>query len=394
MMKKLGIPMPEAGMASNLEEALSIAKRLGYPLVVRPSYVLGGRGMEVVHDEDMLREYVAAAVEVTPERPILVDKFLENAIEAEADAIADGTDAFVPAVMEHIELAGVHSGDSACVIPPVSIPQKHLDTIYEYTKKIATKLKVVGLMNMQYAIANDTVYVLEANPRASRTVPLVSKVCGISMARLATQLMLGKKLPDLNVKPKEIPHFGVKEAVFPFNMFHTVDPLLGPEMRSTGEVLGLADSYGLAFFKAQQGTQLSLPCEGTVLITVVDSDKPAIVETAGEFIKLGFKIKSTENTHRFLADNGIKTEHILKMHEGRPNIVDAIKNKEIQLVINTPSGKLSKHDDSYIRKAAIKYKVPYITTTAAASAAVRGIAASLKGPNTVKSLQSYHAGIK
>ncbi len=394
MMKKLGIPMPEAGMASNLDEALVIAKRLGYPLMVRPSYVLGGRGMEVVHDEEMLRHYVAAAVEVTPERPILIDKFLENAIEAEADAIADGTDAFVPAVMEHIELAGIHSGDSACVIPPVSIPQKHLDTIYEYTKKIATKLKVVGLMNMQYAIANDTVYVLEANPRASRTVPLVSKVCGISMARLATQLMLGKRLPDLDVKPQYIPHFGVKEAVFPFNMFHTVDPVLGPEMRSTGEVLGLADSYGMAFFKAQEATQLSLPSNGTVLLTVVDSDKAAAVEIAREFIKLGFKIKSTENTHRFLADKGIKTEHILKMHEGRPNIVDAIKNKEIQLVINTPSGKLSKHDDSYIRKAAIKYKVPYITTTAAASAAVRGIAASLKGPNTVKSLQRYHAGIK
>jgi carbamoyl-phosphate synthase large subunit len=394
MMKKLGIPMAEAGMASNLDEALVIAKRLCYPLMVRPSYVLGGRGMEVVHDEEMLRHYVAAAVEVTPERPILIDKFLENAIEAEADAIADGTDAFVPAVMEHIELAGVHSGDSACVIPPVSIPEKHLDTIYEYTKKIATKLKVVGLMNMQYAIANDTVYVLEANPRASRTVPLVSKVCGVSMARLATQAMLGKKLSDLNLKPQEIPHFGVKEAVFPFNMFHTVDPLLGPEMRSTGEVLGMANSYGLAFFKAQEGTQSSLPSEGAVLITVVGTDKVSIVETAKEFTKLGFKIKATEGTHRFLADNGIKAEHILKMHEGRPNIVDAIKNNEIQLVINTPSGKLSKHDDSYIRKAAIKYKVPYITTTAAAAAAVKGIAARLAGPSTVKSLQKYHAGIK
>jgi len=394
MMKKLGIPMSEAGMASNLDEALVIAKRLGYPLMVRPSYVLGGRGMEVVHDEEMLRHYVAAAVEVTPERPILIDKFLENAIEAEADAIADGTDAFVPAVMEHIELAGIHSGDSACVIPPVSIPQKHLDTIYEYTKKIATKLKVVGLMNMQYAIADDTVYVLEANPRASRTVPLVSKVCGVSMARLATQVMLGKKLSDLNLKPQEIPHFGVKEAVFPFNMFHTVDPLLGPEMRSTGEVLGIANSYGLAFFKAQEGTQLSLPSEGAVLMTVVDTDKDSIVETAKEFTKLGFKIKATEGTHRFLADNGIKAEHILKMHEGRPNIVDAIKNNEIQLVINTPSGKLSKHDDSYIRKTAIKYKVPYITTTAAAAAAVKGIAARLTGPSTVKSLQKYHAGIK
>jgi len=273
MMEKLKIPMPESGMASNLHQALKIAGRIGYPLMVRPSYVLGGRGMEVVHDEDMLREYVAAAVEVTPERPILIDKFLVNAIEAEADAITDGTDAFVPTVMEHIELAGVHSGDSACVIPPVSIPQKYIDTICEYTRKIATELNVVGLMNMQYAIANDTVYVLEANPRASRTVPLVSKVCGISMARVATQIMLGKKLADLNLKHRHIPHFGVKEAVFPFNMFQEVDPLLGPEMRSTGEVLGLADSYGMAFFKAQEATQQVLPSNGTVLITVVWQQK-------------------------------------------------------------------------------------------------------------------------
>ena len=394
MMKKLGIPMPESGMASNLKEALAIAKRIGYPLMVRPSYVLGGRGMEVVHDEQMLRQYVAAAVEVTPERPILIDKFLENAIEAEADAIADGTDAFVPAVMEHIELAGIHSGDSACVIPPVSIPQKHLDTIGEYTRKIATELNVVGLMNMQYAIANDTVYVLEANPRASRTVPLVSKVCGLSMARLATQVMLGKKLSDLNLKHKEISHFGVKEAVFPFNMFPEVDPLLGPEMRSTGEVLGMADSYGLAFFKAQDATQQPLPIEGTVLITVAEPDKRSVVEIARAFSDLKFKIKATEGTHRLLTDNGINSEAILKVFEGRPNIVDAIKNSEIQLIINTPTGKLSKHDDSYIRKAAIKYKIPYITTTAAASAAVKGIAARRKGDTAVKSLQSYHAAIK
>ncbi len=394
MMKKLDIPMAESGMASNLDEAFAIAKRIGYPLMVRPSYVLGGRGMEVVHDKEMLQEYVAAAVEVTPERPILIDKFLENAIEAEADAIADGTDAFVPAVMEHIELAGIHSGDSACVIPPVSIPKKHIDTICEYTRKIATELNVVGLMNMQYAIANDVVYVLEANPRASRTVPLVSKVCNISMARLATQLMLGKKLSELDIKQRKIPHFGVKESVFPFNMFHTVDPILGPEMRSTGEVLGLADSYGLAFFKAQQATQLSLPCEGTVLITVFDKDKPAVLETAKAFSELGFKIMATEGTHQFLADKGIKTEHILKMHEGRPNIVDAIKNAEIQLIINTPAGKLSKYDDSYIRKAAIKYKVPYITTTAAAAAAVKGIAAHRTEPSAVKSLQSYHSAVK
>jgi carbamoyl-phosphate synthase large subunit len=393
-MRKLGIPQPESGMASTLEEALDVAERIGYPLMVRPSYVLGGRAMEVVHDEDMLKHYVAAAVDVTPERPILIDKFLENAIEAEADAVADGTDAFVPAVMEHIELAGVHSGDSACVIPPISIPDRHLDTIYEYTRKIAVELNVVGLMNIQYAIANDMVYILEANPRASRTVPLVSKVCNISMARIATQLMVGKKLADLDLKPKSIPHFGVKEAVFPFNMFPEVDPLLGPEMRSTGEVLGLADSFGLAFFKAQEGTQLCLPSEGTVLITISEKDRQAILEAARQFDELGFKIKATEGTHSFLAEHGIESETIRKMHEGRPNIIDGIKNKEIQLIVNTPSGKLGKHDDSYIRKAAIKYKVPYITTPAAAVAAAKGIAAFRRGHGQVKSLQSYHADIE
>ncbi|MFH1616402.1 MAG: carbamoyl-phosphate synthase large subunit [Planctomycetota bacterium] len=393
-MEKLGIPMPESGMASNLEEALKVARRIGYPLMVRPSYVLGGRGMEVVHDEQELREYVDAAVAVTPERPILIDKFLVNAIEAEADAIADGTDAFVPAVMEHIELAGIHSGDSACVIPSVSIPQKHLDTICRYTKKIAVELNVVGLMNIQYAIADDTVYVLEANPRASRTVPLVSKVCGISMARAATQIMLGKKLSELGLKEKKIPHFGVKEAVFPFNMFPEVDPVLGPEMRSTGEVLGLADSYGLAFFKAQEATQQPLPSKGTVLITVADSDKDFIVDTAGKFIKCGFGIMATKGTYEYLAAKGIQTQRVLKVYEGRPNIVDAIKNRQIQLIINTPVGKQSQHDDSYIRKAAIKYKIPYITTTTAAAATVNGIAASQNSQTSVRSLQSYHAGIK
>jgi carbamoyl-phosphate synthase large subunit len=393
MMRKLGIPQPASGMASTLEEALEVAEEIGYPLMVRPSYVLGGRAMEVVHDEEMLKHYVSVAVDVTPERPILIDKFLENAIEAEADAIADGTEAFVPAVMEHIELAGIHSGDSACVIPPISIPAKHLDTIYEYTRKIAVELNVVGLMNIQYAIANDTVYILEANPRASRTVPLVSKVCSISMARIATQVMLGKKLADLDLKRQSIPHFGVKEAVFPFNMFPEVDPLLGPEMRSTGEVLGMADSFGLAFYKAQEGAQQLLPSEGNVLITVSEKDRPAVLEVAREFYNLGFKIKSTVGTHTFLSENDIQSELILKMHEGRPNIVDGIKNQEIQLVINTPSGKLSKYDDSYIRKAAIKYKVPYITTLAAALAAARGIAAFRQGKDSVRSLQEYHAGI-
>ena len=394
MMEKLDIPMPEAGMASNLTEALKVADQIGYPLMVRPSYVLGGRGMQVVHDQEDLEEYVAAAVGVTPERPILIDKFLCNAIEAEADAISDGTDAFVPAVMEHIELAGVHSGDSACVIPPVSIKPKYIETINEYTKKIAIKLGVVGLMNIQYAIADDTVYVLEANPRASRTVPIVSKVCGLSMARIATQIMLGKKLTDLDLKHKKIQHFGVKESVFPFNMFQEVDPLLGPEMRSTGEVLGIADSDGLAFFKAQEATQQCLPTEGAVLMTVADTDKGEIIETAKAFTDLGFKVVATEGTHKTLTQQGIEAEPILKMHQGRPNIADAIKNKEIQLIINTPIGKISKFDDSYIRKAAIQYKVPYITTTSAAAASARGIGAKQQGKGDIKSLQEYHATIK
>jgi len=394
MMDKLGIPMPKSGMASNLEQALKVAGGIGYPLMLRPSYVLGGRGMEVVHDEEMLKRYVNAAVGVTPERPILIDKFLENAIEAEADAISDGIDAFVPAVMEHIELAGIHSGDSACVIPPVSIPLRHLDTINEYTKKIAVEFGVVGLMNIQYAIANDVVYILEANPRASRTVPLVSKVCNISMARLATQVMLGKKLKDLKLKSKTFRHFGVKEAVFPFNMYPEVDPLLGPEMRSTGEVLGLADSFGLAYYKAQEATGQRLPSEGTVLITVEQKDKDGVLEVARAFAKIGFKIRASEGTYKFLTGKGIAAEKISKMHEGRPNIVDAIKNGEIQLVINTPAGRLSKYDDSYIRKSAIKYKIPYITTIAAAMAAVKGIAAFREGHGRAKSLQSYHAEIK
>jgi carbamoyl-phosphate synthase large subunit len=390
---RLGIPQPESGMASTLGEAIEIARRIGYPLMVRPSYVLGGRAMEKVHDEEMLREYVAKAVEISPERPILIDRFLDDAIEAEADAIADGTDAFVPAVMEHIELAGVHSGDSACVIPPVSISRRHIDTIEEYTRKIAVEFGVVGLMNIQYAIAGDTVYVLEANPRASRTVPLVSKVCNIPMARLATQVMLGKKLGDLSLVRRPIPHFGVKEAVFPFNMFPEVDPILGPEMRSTGEVLGMAENYGEAFFKAQVAASQLLPTRGTVLITVTERDRPGALEVARRLAELGFSIMATDGTQKFLAENGIASSTILKMHEGRPNITDAIKNGEIHLIINTPVGRASVHDDSYIRKAAIKYQVPYITTTAAAIAAAKGISALRQGKGAVRSLQQYHARI-
>jgi carbamoyl-phosphate synthase large subunit len=394
MMKTLDIPMAESGMAVDIDEALKIAERIGYPLMVRPSYVLGGRGMEVVHDEEDLREYVAAAVGVTPERPILIDKFLENAIECEADAIADGTDAFVPAVMEHIELAGVHSGDSACVIPPTTIPEKHIRTIEEYTSKIAKELNVVGLMNIQYAICQDTVYVLEANPRASRTVPIVSKVCGLSMARLATEIMLGKKLSDLKLAKKKVKHFGVKEPVFPFRMFPEVDPQLGPEMRSTGEVLGIAPSFGLALDKAFKGAQHFLPSEGTVLMSVCRLDRDdAVVETANKFKELGFAVKATEGTCAFLQEHGVEAEHILKLYEGRPSILDGIKNKEIHLIVNTPAGKLAVTNDAYIRKEAIRQRVPCIHTVAAAKAAAEGIAARRAGVAGVKSLQSYHSEI-
>jgi carbamoyl-phosphate synthase large subunit len=394
VMEKLGIPQPESGMASNMKEALEIAGRIGYPLMVRPSYVLGGRAMKIIIDEEMLGQYVAAAVDVSPDRPLLIDKFLEDAIESEADAIADGTDAFVPVVMQHIEYAGIHSGDSACVIPPVVIPEHHVKTIEEYTRRIAMELNVVGLMNIQYAIFEDIVYILEANPRASRTVPLVSKVCNVAMATIATQILLGKKLTDFNLHKKKFKHFGVKEAVFPFNMFPSVDPLLGPEMRSTGEVLGLAGTYGMAFFKSQEATQTSLPVEGTVLITIADRDKERIIQVAKNFKDMQFRILATGGTLKFLNEHGVEAELIKKIYEGRPNIVDAIKNGEIDLVINTPAGKLSEYDDSYIRKNAIKHKVPYITTTSAALAATKGIQDRRNGEYRVKSLQEYHREIQ
>ncbi len=394
MMRRMAIPQPESGMARTESEALSIAANIGYPVIVRPSYVLGGRAMEIVHDEDMLRHYMKVAVDVSPERPILIDRFLDNAIEAEADAIADGHDAFVPAVMEHIELAGIHSGDSACVIPTIGIPPKHVETIREYTRKIASELHVVGLMNIQYAIYNNTVYVLEANPRASRTVPIVSKVCNLSMARIATEIILGKRLSDLNLTPAVIPHFGVKEAVFPFNMFPEVDPLLGPEMRSTGEVMGLSRNFGRAFFKAQEATQTALPLDGAVLFTIAEMDKGAALEPARLFRDMGFKILSTRGTHDYFKRNGIDSIEIRKLGYGRPDIVDGLKNREIQLIVNTPSGKRGAEDGSYIRKSAIKYKVPYITTTAAAIAAAKGISARREGRPQVRSLQEYHADIR
>lgn len=398
MMEKLEIPMPESGIATTVEEALSIAAQIGYPVMVRPSYVLGGRGMEVVYDDESMTEYMKAAVGVTPDRPILIDRFLNHAMECEADAISDGAHAFVPAVMEHIELAGVHSGDSACILPSAHISRNNVELIKEYTRKIAEEMHVRGLMNMQYAIENDTVYVLEANPRASRTVPLVSKVCNIRMVPLATEIiteeLTGRPSPVPGLKEQEIPNYGVKEAVFPFNMFPEVDPLLGPEMRSTGEVLGLSSSYGEAFYKAQEATQTRLPLEGTVLISVNRKDKAEVVDVARSFYEDGFKILATGNTWELITNAGIPAQKVKKLYEGRPNILDLITNGDIQMILNSPVGKDSVHDDSYLRKAAIKAKIPYMTTIAAAKATASGIKyVKEHGTSNVKSLQALHGEI-
>jgi len=390
VIEKLNIPQPEGDTAISEDEAIAKANKIGYPLMVRPSFVLGGRGMRVVYDEKQLIDYVKTAINITPEYPMLLDKFLEQAMEVEVDAISDGEDVYIPAVMEHIELAGIHSGDSACVVPSLNIPEKHLKTLEEYAKRIAIELKVIGLMNIQFAICDDIVYILEANPRASRTVPLVSKVMNIQMAHIATQILLGKKLKDIKPKNvKKIDHLGVKEAVFPFNAYPSVDPVLGPEMKSTGEVLGMATKFGLAYYKAQEATGMKLPTSGTVFISVNDDDKKYIIEPAKKLSKLGFKIDATKGTKELLEKNDVACELAVKMHEGRPNIADDIANRQVNLIINTPVGRESKTDDSYIRKAAIKYKIPYITTIAAAKAAVEGIADIKSGGIEIKALQDY-----
>ena len=399
MMEKLGIPMPESGMAHEVEEAARIAEEIGYPVMVRPSYVLGGRGMEIVRDAESLREYMHAAQGVTPDRPILIDRFLHNALECEADAISDGTEAFVPAVMEHIELAGIHSGDSACIVPSKHISEENLRTIREYTRKIAVEMHVVGLMNIQYAIEDGVVYVIEANPRASRTVPLVSKVCGIRMVPIATEIitaeLTGKKpvLPDLT--HREIPYFGVKEAVFPFNMFPEVDPVLGPEMRSTGEVLGIAPSTGEAFFRAEEAAKGALPTKGAVLISLAPADRAEAANLAKSFVKSGFKVFATGHTYENIMDEGIAVTFVKKGYEGRPNIRDLMINGQVQLIINSPIGRKSQYDDSYLRKDAIKLGIPYVTTTAAAYAAAEGITQVVRhGTGETLSLQELHALIK
>ena len=398
MMDKLQIPMPESGMAADVAEALKIAEKIGYPVMVRPSYVLGGRGMEVVYDEESMTQYMNAAVGVTPDRPILIDRFLNHATECEADAISDGTHAFVPAVMEHIELAGVHSGDSACIIPSVHISEENVKTIKEYTRKIAEEMHVEGLMNMQYAIENGRVYVLEANPRASRTVPLVSKVCNIRMVPLATEIitsqLTGRPSPVPELKEQNIPYYGVKEAVFPFNMFQEVDPILGPEMRSTGEVLGLSDFYGDAFYKAQEAAGMKLPLKGKVLISVNRKDKAEVAEVAKHFHECGFEIAATGATCELIREAGIPARLVKKLYEGRPHVLDMITNGEFDLVINSPVGKDSVNDDSYLRKAAVKARVPYMTTIVAARATASGIFyVRTHESGKVSSLQELHGQI-
>jgi carbamoyl-phosphate synthase large subunit len=390
-MISLGISQPESGSARSLEEALAIAEKIGYPLMVRPSFVLGGRGMEIIYDETMLRKYTREAIQISPEYPMLIDRFLEDAVEIEVDALSDGEDTFIPVVMEHIELAGIHSGDSACVIPSRTVKDEHIEIIEKYTDQIAKELKVVGIINIQYAICDDVVYILEANPRASRTVPIVSKVMGITLASIATKVMLGKKLKDFpELKKKKVPFLGVKEAVFPFNMFPEVDPLLGPEMRATGEVMGIAETFGLAFYKAQESAGAKLPTEGNVLLTVADKDKHSLLPIAQRLNKLGFTILATRNTSQYLNENGVDNREILKLYEGRPHILDAIKNNEIQLIINTPVGRLSKDDDSFIRMQAIQQKIPYVTSIAAAVASVDGIEAIKNEKTEPVSLQEYY----
>ncbi len=395
IMDKLGIPMPESAMASDLEGALEVVKSIGYPLIIRPSFVLGGRGMEVIYDEQMLREYVDKAVGVTPDRPLYLDRFLHHALECEADALSDGKDVFIPAIMQHIELAGIHSGDSACVLPPAGIPKECQATITEYTRKIASELKVVGLMNMQFAIEDGKVYVIEANPRASRTVPLVSKVAGIQMARIATELMLGETVKSLGLdRKKTIPYFGVKEAVMPFEKFPEVDPVLGPEMRSTGEVLGLAETFGLAYYKSQEAAGSPLPVQPGKVLVSLSEKKVDAVDAVKNLVKLGFEIVGTEGTVAYLNATGVQAKVVAKIGEGRPDVIDLIKNREVCLIINTPSGRRdARADDCRIRQAAIKYRVPYLTTAAAALAASQGIEAAMSGKGDVRSLQSYHASI-
>ncbi len=390
LLDKLNIHQAENGTALSVNEAIKIAEDIGYPVIVRPSYVLGGRAMEIVYDEKDLKRYMTEAIDVSPEKPILVDKFLEDAVEVEVDVIFDGEDLFVGGIMEHIERAGVHSGDSACTLPPQNLSDEIMATMRDYSFRIAKELKVRGLMNIQFAV-KDKVYVLEVNPRASRTVPYLGKATGVPLAKIATKVMLGKTLKSLEVgEERKLDYVAVKEAVFPFSKFPEVDPILSPEMKATGEVMGIDANFGLAFYKAQLAAGTIVPTEGNVLFTVADKDKPLAVHIARQCQHLGFTILATSGTYFYLSSHGIKCKKVAKIYEERPHLVDYIKNKEISFIVNTPIGKKAKHDDSYIRKAVIQYRVPYFTTISGAEAFVAGMESVKKQEMFFGDIQSYH----
>ncbi len=392
MLKRLKIRQPDNGTAMNVKQAKPVARKVGYPVMVRPSYVLGGRAMEIVFDESMLDDFVARAAEAAPNQPILIDHFLEDALEVDVDCVCDGKEVLIAGIMEHIEEAGIHSGDSACVIPPYTLREDQINTIRKYTKEMALSLKVKGLMNVQYAIKNDLVYVLEVNPRASRTVPFVSKATGTPWAKVAARLMSGKTIQQLKVKEVSyLKHVAVKEAVFPFNRFPGVDTVLGPEMKSTGEVMGIDQDFGMAFAKSQMAANSALPLKGTVFISVKNKDKRSSIFIAKRLFDMGFKIVATHGTAQALISNGIEVTEVRKVHEGRPNVVDLIKNHDVHLIMNTPAGKGPRSDDFQIRRTAVVYNVPCITTLSACAAAANGIESLKKREIKVKSIQAHFA---
>ena len=390
--RELGVAQPPTGVAFSVDEAVAVAARVGYPVLVRPSYVLGGRAMEICYDDASLRSYFARAARVAPEHPVLIDSFLEDAFEADVDAISDGTRCVIGGVMQHIEDAGIHSGDSACVLPPYLITEAQVDEMRRHTRAFAERLGVVGLLNVQYAIKDGIVYVLEVNPRGSRTIPFVSKTTGVPLASLAAAIMTGETLDDLGLHDDVLqPYVAVKEAVFPFSKLQGVDLILGPEMRSTGEVMGIADSFGMAFAKAQISADGALPLSGSIFVTVNDHDKANVVPIVRRFHGLGFRVFATEGTARYLRARGVPAERVLKVHEGRPNAIDLLVSGQIQLLINTPLGKLSQQDDYAIRQAALQHRVPYTTTLSGASAASDAIIALKSRAGEVRPLQEWHA---
>ncbi len=390
--RELGVTQPPSGAAMSLQDALAVVERVGYPVLVRPSYVLGGRGMRIVYDGDTLNDYFTRAARVAPGHPVLIDRFLEDAFEADVDAIADGSRCVIGGVMQHIEDAGIHSGDSACVLPPYLIAEEQVEEMRRHTRAFAERLGVVGLINVQYAIKDGVVHVLEVNPRGSRTIPFVAKTTGVPLAGLAAAVMVGRSLDELGLHDDlGQPYVAVKEAVFPFNKLQGVDLILGPEMRSTGEVMGIADSFGMAFAKAQIAADGALPLSGAIFITVNDHDKGTVLPIARRFHELGFRILATEGTAKHLRVRGVPTERVLKVYEGRPNVIDLLVSQQIQLLINTPLGKLTQQDDYAIRMAALQHRVPYTTTMSAASAACDAIIALRSRVGTVRSLQEWHA---